>query len=120
MAKKERNRRSARKARQAERAEREALQATIEAQDGKAAKAAKSSGPKKGVSSSDGGGLLARPRNYFREVRSEMHRVTWPDRKELTSYSATVIAMLVAFGVCIWAVDTGFVAALVAFAGLRG
>ena len=122
MAKKERNRRSGRKARQQKRAELEAQRAASEPKDVKASRASKSRGPKKSVkaSSSDNGGFLARPRKYFSDVRTEMHRVTWPDSKELTSYSATVIAMLIVFGVAVWAVDTGFVAALVAFAGLRG
>jgi len=49
-----------------------------------------------------------------------MHRVVWPDRNELKSYSVAVILMLIVFGVCVWLVDTGFVAVLVGFTGLRG
>jgi len=49
-----------------------------------------------------------------------MHRVTWPSKEELKSYSVAVIVMLIVFGVLIWLVDTGIVAALVGFTGLRG
>ena len=49
-----------------------------------------------------------------------MRRVTWPSKEELRSYSVAVIVMLVVFGVLIWLVDTGIVAALVGFTGLRG
>ena len=49
-----------------------------------------------------------------------MHRVTWPSRTELTNYSVAVVAMLIAFGVAVWLVDTGVVAGLVGFTGLRG
>ena len=49
-----------------------------------------------------------------------MRRVTWPTKDELKSYSVAVIAMLIVFGVLIWLVDTGIVAALAGFTGLRG
>lgn len=49
-----------------------------------------------------------------------MHQVTWPTKVELRNYSIAVIATLIVFGVVIWLVDTGFVAALVQFTGLRG
>ena len=34
--------------------------------------------------------------------------------------AVAVIAMLIVFGAAIWLIDTGFVAALVQFTGLRG
>ena len=57
---------------------------------------------------------------YFSDVRSEMKRVTWPSKGELTNWSVAVIAALVVFGLCVYLVDTGFVALLVGFTGLRG
>ena len=57
---------------------------------------------------------------YFSDVRKEMRQVTWPSRTELRNYSVAVIATLIVFGVLIWLVDTGFVAALVNYTGLRG
>ena len=49
-----------------------------------------------------------------------MRLVTWPSKTELTNYSVAVIAMLIVFGTAVWLVDTGFVALLVAYTGLRG
>ena len=103
MSNKERNKRSARKARQEERKRLEAEHAA----SGHAAKAEKAKKP-------------GRIRSYFTAVKTEMHQVTWPSRKELKNYSFAVIAMLLVFGVCVWAVDNGFVALILAFTGLRG
>ncbi|MGL5173764.1 MAG: preprotein translocase subunit SecE, partial [Olsenella sp.] len=57
---------------------------------------------------------------YLTEVRSEIRRVVWPSKEELTNYSVAVIATLVVFGVVIWLVDNGIVAALIGYTGLRG
>jgi preprotein translocase subunit SecE len=57
---------------------------------------------------------------YFADVRTEMRQVTWPSRVELRNYSIAVIATLIVFGLAIWLVDTGFVAGLVQYTGLRG
>lgn len=121
MANRERNKRSARQARQRERAALEAQSAAGGAASNKpAAKTAShegSSAPAKKVQTE---GTVGRVRTYFRDVRSEMNRVVWPSRKELTNYSVAVVVMLIIFGVLVWAVDTGFVALLVAFTSLRG
>lgn len=61
-----------------------------------------------------------RVRTWFKDVRTEMARVTWPTKTELRNYSFGVIGMLVVFGVAVWLVDTGVVAALVGYSGLRG
>ena len=123
MSNKDRNKRSSRQARQRERAEREALvaQSTANTASGKKAVAKDSKKtPVKVSSSSNNTGIIARTRNYFSDVRSEMRRVTWPSRTELTNYSVAVTAMLIVFGVVVWLVDTGVVAALVGFTSLRG
>ena len=49
-----------------------------------------------------------------------MRRVVWPSKDELKTYSVAIVIMLVIFGVVIWLVDSGIVAALVGFTGLRG
>ena len=120
MPNKDRNKRSVRQARQRERAEREAQVAAQEAAaPSKKNKAA--SAPKKApVKVAEKQGIIARVKSYFGAVRGEMHRVTWPSRTELTNYSVAVVGMLIVFGVAVWLVDTGFVAGLVAFTGLRG
>ena len=124
MANKERNKRAARKARQEERKRLEAEHAAS-GHAPKADEAPKASRFKKESS----GSAAAKPakekkpgkiKTYFSDVKTEMHQVTWPSRSELRNYSVAVIAMLIVFGVCLWAVDNGFVALIVAFTGLRG
>ena len=126
MANKDRNKRSVRKARAEERARVEAAQvaSTGSAPDAKPSKApakAEKKAEKKPEKASDKKpGPLRRLRNYLGDVRSEMRRVVWPSKAELKSYSVAIIFMLIVFGVIIWLVDSGIVAALVGFTGLRG
>lgn len=126
MAKRERNKRSARKARQKERAELEAKHAAsgmstaaADSASQKSVKKAEASKPSKKAKDKKPG-LGARISNYFKLVRTEMHKVVWPSKLELRNWSIAVIVMLVVFGVCVWAIDTGFVALLVGYTGLRG
>ncbi|WP_307975412.1 preprotein translocase subunit SecE [uncultured Parolsenella sp.] len=118
MANKDRQKRSARKARAAERKELEEKHAASQvnapkkAAPAQATASAKKAAPKKKH--------FARIRGWFADVKAEMHRVTWPSKSELKNYSVAVIVMLVVFGVAVWLVDTGVVAALVGYSGLRG
>lgn len=120
MANKERNKRSARKARAEERAQREALQA--EATPETSAKATKAEAKKqeKSLQRNANPGFFGRLGAYFAGVRTEMHRVVWPSSSELAGFSVAVIATIIFFGLVTWLVDTGIVAGLVAFTGLRG
>ena len=126
MANKDRNKRSARKARAEERARVEAAQAaTTGSQPAKAvAKAEKKpeTKPEKKADKKPGKkpGIFRRLLNYLGDVRSEMRRVVWPSPEELKSYSVAIVAMLIVFGIVIWLVDSGIVAALVGYTGLRG
>lgn len=130
MANKDRNKRSARKARAEERARVEAAQAAsagsqaASPKPGRAAAVAeKKSEPKpekKEKKPEKKPGVFHRLRSYLGDVRSEMRRVVWPSKEELKSYSVAIVAMLVVFGVVIWLVDSGIVAALVGYTGLRG
>lgn len=125
MANKDRNKRSARKARAEERARVEAAQAASvtpeerASQEKKAAKEAKAAA-KAEKNKDKNPGVFRRLANYLGDVRSEMRRVVWPSKDELKTYSVAIIIMLVIFGVVIWLVDSGIVAALVGFTGLRG
>ena len=121
MPNKDRNKRSVRKARAEERARVEAAQAASgSAPVTKApAKAEKKPEAKPEKASNKKPGVFKRLRNYLGAVRSEMRRVVWPSKAELKSYSVAIIAMLIVFGVIIWLVDSGIVAALVGFTGLR-
>ena len=50
--------------------------------------------------------------SYLREVREEMHKVTWPSRKETTRYSLIVIAISLGMGAFFAVLDFGFQAGL--------
>ena len=128
MANKDRNKRSVRKARAEERARVEAAQAASitpeqkAALEKKAAKDAKLAAKQeaKAEKKDKKPGLFHCIGNYLGDVRSEMRRVVWPSKDELRTYSVAIVAMLIVFGVVIWLVDSGIVAALVGFTGLRG
>lgn len=119
MAKKERQKRSARQARAQKRAELEAAHAASAAPAGDAKKAdasAKTQETKPEKAAKKPGHI----RSYFQAVKAEMHRVVWPSRQELKNYTVAVTVLLIVFGFCIWLVDTGVVALMVGFTGLRG
>lgn len=125
MANKERNKRSARKARAAERAQREAARkaangSSAATQDAEKQKKAPDSKNTKTTTVAVKPKKKGRIRSYWDDVRTEMHRVVWPSKKELRNYTGAVIVLLIIFGVCTWLVDTGVVALLVGFTGLRG
>ncbi len=125
MANKERNKRSARKARAAERAQREAARkatngSSAATQDAEKQKKAPDSKSTKTTTVAVKPKKKGRIRSYWNDVRTEMHRVVWPSKKELRNYTGAVIVLLIIFGVCTWLVDTGVVALLVGFTGLRG
>ncbi|MBQ9005329.1 MAG: preprotein translocase subunit SecE [Atopobiaceae bacterium] len=121
MANKDRQKRTERQARAREREALEAARAASTASDGKgSSKAVAKAAPTKEEIAKKQSGFLGRVRTYFHDVRTEMNRVVWPSKTELKNYSVAVIAMLLIFGVAVWAIDTGFVALLVGFTGLRG
>lgn len=51
-------------------------------------------------------------RQYLKEVRAEMRRVTWPTRKETRDMSVATISILAVSGVTLWLVDTALVGLL--------
>ena len=64
-------------------------------------------------------GLVERARTYFKGVKSEIKRVTWPTKNELVKYTGAVLGMLVFFGVLIAVVDAVIVTVIYAYQGLR-
>ncbi|MFF2879300.1 preprotein translocase subunit SecE [Gottfriedia sp. NPDC057991] len=44
---------------------------------------------------------------FFREVKSEMKKVSWPKRKELVNSTVTVLATVIFFVVFFAVIDTG-------------
>jgi preprotein translocase subunit SecE len=45
--------------------------------------------------------------NFFKEVAREMRKVSWPKRKELTSYTVTVLVTVGFFAVFFAVIDLG-------------
>ena len=43
--------------------------------------------------------------NWFRGMKSELKKVVWPTRKQLTNNSAVVLAVVVSCGVVLWGFD---------------
>ena len=50
-------------------------------------------------------GWWGRSRRFLSEVRNEMGRVTWPNRKEVYATTIVVILTSIFFGVYLWGVD---------------
>jgi preprotein translocase subunit SecE len=44
-------------------------------------------------------------RRYFRELRSELKKVTWPTPKQVLKNTLIVLACVIVVGVCIWMFD---------------
>jgi preprotein translocase subunit SecE len=55
-----------------------------------------------------GGGFLAGPRRFARDVRSELRRVSWPDRDQLRQSTAVVLIIVIVLALYVAAVDVVF------------
>lgn len=55
---------------------------------------------------SGGEGFLKRSGRFFKEVRSELKKVTWPTKQELISSTLVVIVSVALVGAFIWIVDS--------------
>ena len=62
-----------------------------------------------------GGGVLAGPRKFTRDVRSELRRVSWPNREQLRQSTAVVliIVLMLAAYVAAWDFVFGRLARLI-------
>jgi preprotein translocase SecE subunit len=49
--------------------------------------------------------FVERTREFYREVRTEMARVTWPDWPQVRQLSIGVIALSLFIGLIIWLMD---------------
>ena len=45
------------------------------------------------------------PIQYFKEVRSEFKKVSWPSRKQVFNNTVVVLTTIIVSGVAIWVVD---------------
>ena len=50
-------------------------------------------------------GFVSRVVRFLKEVRSELRKVAWPNRKELTSYTALVLVAVAVVAVYIGVID---------------
>ena len=57
-------------------------------------------------------GFFKRIGHFFREVISELKKVSWPSRKELISYSVAVLVFIAICVVITFVMDTGLSAAV--------
>jgi len=53
------------------------------------------------------GAGFRRTGSFFGEVISELKKVRWPNRKELTTYSVVVLVTVVLMAVFFWLIDLG-------------
>lgn len=58
-------------------------------------------------SSSNKGGTK-RISNYFKSVKAELKKVSWPNRKELINYTIVVLVVCALISTVVWLLDTGF------------
>lgn len=89
-----------------------AITADKPAKSDKPAKTPKASKPSKP-------NIFKRLGQYFKDVRSEMRRVVWPNRTEIYNSSVVVIVTLVVFGIGVALLDTAVVYVLGALAKIR-
>lgn len=54
----------------------------------------------------------SRMKRFLREVRAELKKVSWPDKKELSAYTGVVFISVLIVAAVIWVVDTSFTEAL--------
>ncbi len=51
-------------------------------------------------------------KRFLREVKAELKKVSWPDKKELSAYTGVVFISVVVAALVIWVMDTGFAESL--------
>ena len=57
-------------------------------------------------------GALKKVGKHFKDVRTELKKVHWPNRKELYLYSSIVLGTIIVIGIFFWVLDSGFTAIL--------
>ncbi|AYO31903.1 MAG: preprotein translocase subunit SecE [Thermoanaerobacteraceae bacterium] len=53
-----------------------------------------------------GESFIKKTEKFFREVRSELKKVTWPTKNDLTTYTIVVLVSVVIVSGIIWIADT--------------
>ena len=52
--------------------------------------------------------FTSKVRNYFKGVRTELKKVNWPTKKELTNYTIVVLTTTLVLTIIIWGLDLVF------------
>jgi preprotein translocase subunit SecE len=47
-------------------------------------------------------------KKFFREVKAEFKKVSWPNSKQLVAYTGVVFVAVIIVGSMIWIIDAGF------------
>lgn len=47
-----------------------------------------------------------RAKRFFREVKAELKKVSWPNKTELASYTGVVFVSVVIVSIVVWLMDT--------------
>ncbi|WP_457601235.1 preprotein translocase subunit SecE [Hydrogenivirga sp.] len=63
---------------------------------------------------------MGKLKEFLQGVRSELRRVTWPDRKLVTKATISVIIFSLVVGVYLWVLDLAFTKILSLIFALRG
>lgn len=53
-------------------------------------------------------GFFSKVNKFFKEVRNELKKVQWPNKKELTSYTTLVVGIVAAVSLLIFVIDQAF------------
>lgn len=53
-------------------------------------------------------GFFQKLKKFFKEVKIELKKVQWPNKKELTAYTTLVIVAVVSIATLIFIIDQGF------------
>jgi len=51
--------------------------------------------------------MLEKIKQFFKEVRTELKKVTWPSRKEVINSTTVVLVTVSIVGLFLWMVDIG-------------
>jgi preprotein translocase subunit SecE len=63
---------------------------------------------------------MGKLREFLKGVRTELRRVTWPDRKLVTKATISVIIFSLVIGVYLWVLDLAFTKIISLIFALRG
>jgi preprotein translocase subunit SecE len=69
---------------------------------------------------SKGPNPLKRMRQFFKEVFGEVKKLSWPSKKDVVSYTATVVAFILLMSAIIFVLDLAFGSGIDLLTAIRG